>query len=71
VRDRAANIVAKKPAVERQRRRKCLDLGNTAAIKSSPDEIVRGFGAFLLATPFHFFTVYRAGRCGVGSGKIN
>ena len=47
MRDRAANIVPKKPPVEWQRRRECFDLGQAAARKSSTDEI------FLAASHFH------------------
>ena len=47
MRDRSANIVPKKPPVERQRRGECFDLGQTAARKSSANEIL------VLATHFH------------------
>ena len=53
MRDRAANVVPKKPPIEWQRRGERFDLGQTAVRKSSADEIL------LAATPFHFFTVPR------------
>ena len=47
VRDRSANVMAKKAAVEGQRRGERFDLGEAAARKSSPDKI------FPAATHFH------------------
>ncbi len=50
MRDRPANVVPKKPPIERQRRGECFDLGQAAARKSSTDEI------FLAAPRFHCMT---------------
>ncbi len=47
MRDRAADIVAKKPPIERQRRGERFDLGQTAARKPSANE------TFVLAAHFH------------------
>ena len=41
MRDRAANVMAKEPPIERQRRGERLDLGQTAARESSANEIAR------------------------------
>src|SRR5579862_3465912 len=57
MRDRSANVVAKKAAVEWQRRGERFDLGQSAARKSPPDEI------FPAATHFH------GGASGVARGE--